>query len=511
MAYNKTYTDRTKPFSGWYYDDEQNVFNTTRLLTVSLHANSVPVRVVEESTRYHEDLKTGKHYTYKKSDDKFKWYHHNNSELRTSTAVKHYPYGRLDRDDSAECNKNIVGEEVSGYFLEPLCTCFTNEDFNVSVINNYQQAGGDMVEQMWNQVKPFAPQVKKVVKMADKTREALKQEANNPENGIFTSTLTGLLNNGADALAKFTSEHGGFHEMASTLESYLNKSLVLNGARFSYYGGTNLSFNNLGMKFTIFPKWVINKTTKQPELMTVTEQVTELLPYVMGQYSDWNLPGKVMGEWADGILGWNTPPGDFRANSSDVDIVQKGTLKLKIGTQYALTNLVIENAQFSFSRQMVKNPSAGYRTNDDKGVFGMWEFDNGNTDYVKRSNGALSPLYCEVNLQLRPITKYTSQMMERFVNGTYNHYDQDIVYQNFNKNLDEGYNDMRQRFVTDQINALPDLEDVLEVLNKPRYDTKDYSVKIEDLPEEVIDEPELELGGATSMTDTGVGDGISYG
>jgi len=452
--FNKTYTDRNKPFSGWYYDDEQNVFNTSRLVTISLHANSVPVHASESRQLTAEDEKTNKTYVYTKVQSKFKWYHHNNSDLRKGAALLRYPYGRLDRDDSAELNKNIVGEDVSGYFIEPLCTCFAAEDFNITVSNNYQQAGGDVIEQAWNQVKPFAPHVKKLVKMSDEAYKEIKDQAekSRESGGFLMSTLTGWMEQGADAILKFADDKvGGLRNLAGTVESYLNKSLILNGARFSYYGGTNLAFNNLGMKFTIFPKWYIN-SKGQAVLKSVTSQVADILPYVVGQYSDWAVPGK-LNPMFDGVLGWNTPPGDFRANSSDVDIIQKGTLKLKIGTQYSLTNLVIESAQFNFSKQMMKNPAARYDYKGDQATFGFDQVESlsAGDSGTNQSAGAISPLYCEVTLQLRPITKYTSQMLDRFVNGVYNRYDSDVVYKNFNRNLNEGRKDMEERYKTDQL------------------------------------------------------------
>jgi hypothetical protein len=124
--------------------------------------------------------------------------------------------------------------------------------------------------------------------------------------------------------------------------------------------------------------------------------------------------------------------------------VQKGTLKLKIGSQYSLTNLVIESASFNFSKQMVKNPANSYTYQKENSKF---RFDNKNGQDLSNAP-ALSPLYCEVNLQLRPVTKYTSQMLERFISGTFNSFDQDIVYDNYDKNLAAGKQDMIDRYNT---------------------------------------------------------------
>jgi hypothetical protein len=86
------------------------------------------------------------------------------------------------------------------------------------------------------------------------------------------------------------------------------------------------------------------------------------------------------------------PPGGFEAELKDVDIVQKGTLKLRFGTFYALDNLVINNCNFTFSKTMVKNPSS--KTGPD-----------------------LTPMYCDVTLSLRPITKYSKEKLIQFIDA----------------------------------------------------------------------------------------------
>jgi hypothetical protein len=82
----------------------------------------------------------------------------------------------------------------------------------------------------------------------------------------------------------------------------------------------------------------------------------------------------------------------FKANIKNVDVVQEGTLLLKFGAYYMIDNLVVENATFNFSKQMTKNPQ-GYHNYGE----------------------ILSPLYCEVTIQLRPATKYSDISLKKFV------------------------------------------------------------------------------------------------
>ena len=63
---------------------------------------------------------------------------------------------------------------------------------------------------------------------------------------------------------------------------------------------------------------------------------------------------------------------------------------LRFGAYYAITNLVVENANFNFSKQMTKNPNPN-------------------------ASELLSPLYCDVTIQLRPATKYSDKSLKEFV------------------------------------------------------------------------------------------------
>lgn len=89
---------------------------------------------------------------------------------------------------------------------------------------------------------------------------------------------------------------------------------------------------------------------------------------------------------------WQSPPNDYKAEIFDIDETQEGTLKLKLGCQYELANLLCSDVMLNFSKSMVKNP-----------------FDN-----------SVSPLFCDMALNLRPSTKFTDASLKKFVGGLTN-------------------------------------------------------------------------------------------
>jgi hypothetical protein len=131
--------------------------------------------------------------------------------------------------------------------------------------------------------------------------------------------------------------------------------------------------------------------------MTVDKQVEKILPYCIGKYVTGTDGLKVDNNeketqnLIDSMIGWQKPPGGFKANVRNVDTIQEGTLMLRFGAYYAITNLVVENASFNFSKQMTKKPDP------------------------TMSGEILSPLYCDVTIQLRPATKYSDKSLKEFV------------------------------------------------------------------------------------------------
>ena len=214
----------------------------------------------------------------------------------------------------------------------------------------------------------------------------------------------------------------------SSLDEYLNKSLVVQGTRFTYYSGTGISFNNLGMRFTIFPRY-----DESGNFMSVLDQIGDILPYIVGRFVPFHISDtqtaslvqKFVGSTAikdvesfvSQYVNWQEPPGGFMAKNKDVDQTgitdvdspQFGTLKLKIGGLYAITNLVCADASLTFSKQMVKGPS---------------------------SETPLTPLYCDVNLMLKPATKYSDKSLMRFINGKAMESDQNNIKKRLKDGLD---------------------------------------------------------------------------
>ncbi len=272
------------------------------------------------------------------------------------------------------------------YRATPICSAILSEDFNVSVANSWSAFGNDMLGQMWESIKPLAPYAGAITGMINNAAEQWKKEKKTTKDEInesFLSRTMAKLMVGADQMLK-----GG----KINITDYLNRSLVVQGTRFSYYSGSGTSFGNLVMKFTIFPTY-----DSHGKYITVDKQVQDILPYCIGRYVSGSSGIEESEDVSkddllkiDSIIGWQKPPGGFESYFRDVDTVQNGTLMLRFGAYYAITNLVVENANFNFSKQLTKNPTGGE---------------------------LLSPLYCDVTIQLKPATKYSDKFLRRFVFG----------------------------------------------------------------------------------------------
>ena len=340
--------------SCWYYDDQMG----NRLTSVSLHANTV--------------------YTGKS------W---------------------IKAEDSG------LPVDSGKYLLEPLCRSVLTEDFNVSIANSWSDMGGDPISTMVNDIMhsaaPYANAINTAIDEIGKKAE--EWGASNPaeideKTGKAKLSIAHQVAGFADWIKDKKGDNG------DALIDFMNSNLIVQGTRFRYYSGTGISFGNLGMRFTIFPKWV-----GPNEFLTVNQQLEKLFPYAIGKYESLHFTTEnENGEkevHASDILGWQRPPAGYRADYKDIDNkALKGTLKLRIGAFYVLESLVCEGLSFSLSRQMVKKPlGAGY-----SGV------NAGEDRLVKLSNTdtvAFSPLFAEVNLVLQPSTKYSDIVMRDFIYG----------------------------------------------------------------------------------------------
>lgn len=298
-----------------------------------------------------------------------------------------------------ECDRDkyetLIGTvpDACGYGIDPICTSILNEDFNIAISNTWSEFGGDPIGEMWNNLRgPMSGVARPIIDSINTLFENNRIAKQN--SGEDISKLREWLQNAVDWVhGKLDTSR--FRE--ADIVSFLNKALVTNGTRFTYYGGTGIAFGNLGMKFTIFPKWENN------QFLDVQNQVTKLYPYFIGQMESFE-EATGIGESKEGdsfLVGtakdaanrcfmFQKPPGGYLTEMSGIDLIQKGTLKLKIGSFYEITNLVCSDVMLNFSKNMVKNPT----------------------------NQEISPLFCDVNITLRPSTKYSDKMLRAFVGGS---------------------------------------------------------------------------------------------
>ena len=162
------------------------------------------------------------------------------------------------------------------------------------------------------------------------------------------------------------------------------RSLVVQGTQFSYYSGTNFEFGGLLMKFVLFSGY-----DGSGKYVSVPEQVDKIKWYVVGSMKDVK-DKESNNEIVKEFVKWQLPPGGYVANIKNYDMIQYGTLRLVIGSYYHIDNLVIQSAQFNYSKTFCKDP---------------------------KSPGNIIPLYCEVTLNLRPVSKFSDKAIFNFAHG----------------------------------------------------------------------------------------------
>ena len=329
---NSLYKSETEKINGFYYDNQIN----NRLISVSLHPNTIT------------------------NDGGITWDEVNSSEA----------------DDD-------------GYRIKPLFSSLFLEDYQTAISNLWSNFGDDAIGNFLNQIKPYAPYLDEFTKDLEemvKTQDQMKNNNDPAMKSKAVKILSGFVEKSAPILRK--------------IYPLMNRGVKSKYGRFSYYSGTGVGFGNLSMKFTIFSDWIDN------EFNTVDDQLKSLYPYCFGKFADFsdgsgNITGTeigtsnlgIVGDIANSLFKWQLPPGGFESELSNIDKCQKGTLKLKFGAFYALDNLVISNAQFNFSRQMVKNWVSGENRNH------------------------FSPLSCEVTLSFKPASKFTDNKLRKFISG----------------------------------------------------------------------------------------------
>jgi hypothetical protein len=373
--------------SGWYYDVHQDWQGINRLTTVSLHANSY----------------------YKKADD---WGYSPKTGAAATDEKMREPGTDSNRDDGGNPDY-----DEDGYYVEPICTCVLQEDFQITVQNQWTDMGEDNAGRFINSLRvnlaPFAGSITEGLKTMETKYEELsakdKQELEGTVAGQILQPMISWLN-------KTVVGEGG----ESRLAKYLNSAILVEGSRFSIYQGSNINFNNMSMKFVVIPKW-------DPEtgiFISVTDQLEDLYHYFFGEFvpidkevvSDTRLRSRIT---------WQRPPAGYQADMSQLDATQKGSLKLKIGGNYSICNVVVEAAQLVFSKQMVKNPRVVHEKlmNPTGDVSG--------SDY-------LTPLSCEVTLSLRPCTRYSDRTLMNIVQGAGMNAEKKMISDKMIENLRKG-------------------------------------------------------------------------
>ena len=308
---------------------------------------------------------------------------------------KHVQWEAFSQEEADPDSLNVFGRAVTyPYSKVPILKTFVHEDFNVSIANSWtNNGGGDAVSEIFNLVKPYAaylPYLKDQFMIAwDAQKNGLSKEdmkdIKNSKVADFAMNAVNTIHNALEGTGDRTNHNEGTN-LFDTITKELNSTLVSQGSRFSYYQGTGTSFSHLNMRTTIFPEY-----DSDGNLITVLDKLEKLFPYVMGSFEHDELIKKIN---AEDFVAWQRPPGGFEANIFDIDAIQKGTLKLKIGSMYSLDNLVVQSMQLNLSKTVLKipNPFKQLKTP--------------------------TPLYAEITLDLMPVTKYSVNSLMDFVNGS---------------------------------------------------------------------------------------------
>ena len=321
--------------------------------------------------------------------------------------------------------KNCANNE----YLNLIAKSILSEDFTIDIGNNWiDNAAGDAIGDFLNSPKKVTPYLGVV-------RSALKSMSNSQQDkrGVVSDNGLNFTRYIMDAVDYFGKSGESGTKLLEEIYKASNGAFMAQGCSFTYYGGTGISFGNLGMKYTIFPGY-----DKDGNWVSTIDQVVGLLPYCMGTIQDitgdmagavkdvlndsankaggfvksfWDVVkekteknGKTIEGAINDYIKWQAPPAGYDLDSpKNLDKRLPGTLCLEVGSHYKIEGLVISNISLQLSKQMVRNP--GYFI----------------TGTIEKSGGhfedAISPLYCEVNLGLRPVSKYSSVSLGRFIQG----------------------------------------------------------------------------------------------
>lgn len=380
-----------------------------------------PLYPLVSSRRFGKDRST-------QEPEVIKWFHPEDPE--------NYP--EAVRDESAMPKWLIQTDKVGSsgtpknypYAKEAICSAVLNEDFRVSISNNFSKLGGDPLGEFINNMKsglPIMEQIGEFLKnVSKKTAETSENWKKEGKDTTKIDTLGKYLN----AAAKWTGMN----------KAIMNRAIVFQGARFSYFGGTGVSFDNVALNYTMFPYWDTEDLDENgfPKFKTIYDQLEVILPYVIGDFvplvfaevvkdgteskavsflKDIEATAKGV---ASSFGSWQLPPGGFEAAIKDIDVIQRGTLKLKVGSLYSIDNIVISSCNFTLSKHLIKHPQVEAHLK------------NATEDAAQY----LTPAFCDVQLGLRPVSMASKNSLLRFIRGEGTVSDKRQVYNTHAYNLD---------------------------------------------------------------------------
>ena len=264
--------------------------------------------------------------------------------------------------------------KAGNYGAEPIAKCILTEDLVYSIQNNFTDNNmGNPLESLFETFKPYAPI------LGELSGELTKGAGEASKANDFGSAIVRTLGNSAKAVAPWMKK----------AEKYLNKALMIQGTRFTYYNGTSFNFNNLEMKYTVFSDY-FGDGQGGWKFHSVEDYIKELAPYAFGKYepADIETGSKNISKFIHDYVGFQNPPGSFKMDTKCLDNVLEGTLRLNIGGMWAIDNLVLKNMNVVMSKVQAKDPE---------------------------NIGKVLPLYAEITLQLAPASTIIDTGYDRII------------------------------------------------------------------------------------------------
>lgn len=475
---------------GWYLD---NQMYGNKFTSVSLHYNTVlrETRQIKTETHFWDGVTKDPDLAVQAASEEEQQKQKITREWRRlggDTRKFLDPLGnKLGTSVDESIDKQDYDEE--GYSINPLLSTIMQDDFNIAITNDYSDFGSDPLSQIWSAYKTSIPTTRffsKIFTLMADNQDNMTEEQN-------AKVRESFLGRGLMSMVNVVTKSNGW---MTSFNKYKNAALMCQGSRFTFYNGTGINFGTLGLRVNIFPKW------KDGKFVSVNKQIEDLLPYAVGNIEPVDLSAvqtlannllksldkakyeellkkenksevEINAELKNLVseyIKFQMPPAAYEPGMKYQDAVNKGTLKLRIGPYYSLSDLVINDLSLNFSKYMVKNPAADMTTTTDKG-----EEKRSSVGIHEIADSLYSPLYCEVNLALRPVSKFTSDKLKEFVSGAWRKSDIKYINKQMREDLKNVQDSVVKRYNTnpnvttarDSINSLVDSanKDVNQAIN----------------------------------------------